>query len=1075
MFGVIVPLFAAIVLLSGSSVASANDLWTQPSSGGAWGTAGNWSAGIPNATDLTADFSTLTLGSNNTVHLDGSYTVGNLVFGDVGNTFAWTLDNYGIAANVLTLNVSSGTPTITVNNQTATISAFLTGTQGLAKAGNGALVLSGANTYTNGATISAGIVNVQNASSLGGATGGNLSIAGGGELDLLTTLSNPNSATATIAGTGAIGGSGGAISSLSGNNTFAEAVSLSGNATINNAVAGTTLTLTGGVNTNGNTLTIGGAGNVTFSGTASAIVGTLGGLTYNGTGTLTMNTQASNSFTGNMTINSGIVFVASDARLGGTSNTVIINGGTLEDNGATLVATRTIALGPSSGTGGGTISMSGGTATISSPIVNNGASNSSLFINVFGTSASGAVALNETAGLNTYSGGTFVQFGTLQTNVNNTLPSTTAVSVANGATFNLNGHSQSVGSLAGAGTVNNSTGTSTLTFGNGNASGTFYGSFTNTSGTLSLAKTGTGTETFLGGSTFSGTTAIGAGIMNIQNSAALGASTGLTIAASAELDLAGSISVSSTTAITSITGTGAAGGSGGALASVAGSNTLAGAISLAGPTTIVAAANTGLSLTGAITNNANLLTVSGAGNVSISSLGASGGGLTYSGTGTTYSGAGTLFLPNSNSYSGATIVNGGTVNIGAAGSLGAGATTVTLTLNGTAAAPATLQDTIGTISLSRNIVLGSNTAASGGTLDVSFIAALSGLTLTGKISDSASPPAGGNSLTVNDIGQVVLANTTTSPSGANTFTGNTTINGGTLALSYNSAALNIQKISPTGTLILGGTLVLSPFLNTTAGTTQTLGAATALSANYGSTILQIGSVVAADKPAIFTLTTGGNTITNNSGSTLNIVTASGSVVSNVQYIVGASQTNAGGDATGASILGGWATVTYGVGGVATTDWATVNNTLNTAPYVSGTPYVVAFANYTPLPTSIGTSTVHRLLARIRRRHATQPVARNQRHQFIKACRRDHNARPQRQRPASRRHRQSLRRRPRRRHQQQHRHHHRHRRRREHLGRFDEQRTRFLHGREQHAEVGRSDHQDRHLGRGRQRHTQFGRQ
>ena len=84
--------------------------------------------------------------------------------------------------------------------------------------------------------------------------------------------------------------------------------------------------------------------------------GSGGGLTYNGTVTLTMNTAASNSFTGNFAINSGIVFVASDARLGGTANTVIINGGTLEDNGATLVATRTIALGPSSGTGSGTIS-----------------------------------------------------------------------------------------------------------------------------------------------------------------------------------------------------------------------------------------------------------------------------------------------------------------------------------------------------------------------------------------------------------------------------------------------------------------------------------------------------------------------------------------------------------------------------------------------------------------------------------------------------------------------------------------------------------------------------------------------
>ena len=43
---------------------------------------------------------------------------------------------------------------------------------------------------------------------------------------------------------------------------------------------------------------------------------------------------------------------------------------------------------------------------------------------------------------------------------------------------------------------------------------------------------------------------------------------------------------------------------------------------------------------------------------------------------------------------------------------------------------------------------------------------------------------------------------------ANTFTGSTTINGGTLGLSYNSSFHeHSKKISPTGTLNLGGTLL----------------------------------------------------------------------------------------------------------------------------------------------------------------------------------------------------------------------------------------------------------------------------
>ena len=118
------------------------------------------------------------------------------------------------------------------------------------------------------------------------------------------------------------------------------------------------------------------------------------------------------------------------------------------------------------------------------------------------------------------------------------------------------------------------------------AAGTFYGPMTNTSGTLSLARSRhRQRETLLGTSTYSGTNAIsGGGILNIQNRSALGASTGLTIASGSELDLAGSVSISSTTALSAVAGTGF-GVSGGAIASLSGSKALAGAITLSGPTT----------------------------------------------------------------------------------------------------------------------------------------------------------------------------------------------------------------------------------------------------------------------------------------------------------------------------------------------------------------------------------------------------------------------------------------------------------------------------------------------------------
>ena len=57
---------------------------------------------------------------------------------------------------------------------------------------------------------------------LGEAGGGNLTIATGGELDIQTTTFTATSGVASISGTGATGGFGGAISSLS-NVTFGNA------------------------------------------------------------------------------------------------------------------------------------------------------------------------------------------------------------------------------------------------------------------------------------------------------------------------------------------------------------------------------------------------------------------------------------------------------------------------------------------------------------------------------------------------------------------------------------------------------------------------------------------------------------------------------------------------------------------------------------------------------------------------------------------------------------------------------------------------------------------------------------
>lgn len=94
-------------------------------------------------------------------------------------------------------------------------------------------------------------------------------------------------------------------------------------------------------------------------------------------------------------------------------------------------------------------------------------------------------------------------------------------------TLDLNGTSQSVNGLSGAGIIDNTAvGTSTLNIGNNNATSTFSGTIQNTGGTVALVKQGTGNLTLSGSNTFSGGTTINAGAIVITNNANLGASTG---------------------------------------------------------------------------------------------------------------------------------------------------------------------------------------------------------------------------------------------------------------------------------------------------------------------------------------------------------------------------------------------------------------------------------------------------------------------------------------------------------------------------------------------------------------------
>jgi autotransporter-associated beta strand protein len=118
---------------------------------------------------------------------------------------------------------------------------------------------------------------------------------------------------------------------------------------------------------------------------------------------------------------------------------------------------------------------------------------------------------------NTYTGATTVNAGTLQAGAVNTFAPGSAFTVASGATLNLASFNQTIGSLAGAGSV--ALGAATLTTGTDNTSTTFSGTI---SGTGGLTKIGSGTLALSGANTYSGGTTLAAGTLTLANNQALG-------------------------------------------------------------------------------------------------------------------------------------------------------------------------------------------------------------------------------------------------------------------------------------------------------------------------------------------------------------------------------------------------------------------------------------------------------------------------------------------------------------------------------------------------------------------------
>lgn len=487
-----VRFFAAATMLLVHTVQAADGTWTLLSGGSATGTwsdavTANWSGGtVAGGSGFTADFSTLNISATtSTIRLGVPRTIGNLIFGDTDTASAggWVLDNNSTPANILTL--AGATPTITTNalgtNSLVSISAVIDGTNGLIKNGTGTistgiLALSGANTYSGGTTISTGSIRAQNNTALGS---GSVTVASGARLQLSGGVNIAN--TIYLNGTSALYGNTGA-------NTLSGSVNLQSASTLSMASANdNNLNLSNSLNLAGNVLTVSTANNTNSFVTISGTINGGGGITKNNDGPLTISNNQTLTYSGTTTLSRGVLIFGSDGALGtgtftfGSNDTTIAmrssstasrtlgNALTLAGNAATVYtfgSTTASVNGDLIFSNTGNIAMGGTSRRL---VVHNRTEFAGAFTGTGGITKQTGTGTLVLKGVNTYTGATAVNAGTLL--VNGSLASGSAVTVDTG------------GTLGGTGTVGGAT---TILAGGTLAVGNSIGKM-NFSQTLSLA------------------------------------------------------------------------------------------------------------------------------------------------------------------------------------------------------------------------------------------------------------------------------------------------------------------------------------------------------------------------------------------------------------------------------------------------------------------------------------------------------------------------------------------------------------------------------------------------------------
>lgn len=416
--------FFSILGTMGAALGQTSTWNTTTGSPWSWGTAGNWTGGVPNSSTATATFS-LNFTGTPTVNLNNAagFTVNVINYEDTGTTGdVGLIIASGTGAGKLTL--AGTTPTINAINN-VTISAAVDGATSLTKVGAGLLTLSGANSYSGTTSVNGGSVTVSGNHS--GATGGwsiggdavGVTFSSGSSISVgsgnnIGTVNGAGSAQRNVAVAGTVTTSSSSSLSIRGRNTF----------TINN---GGSWTMQGGV------LTIQPL-NTSYS--AILTVNTGGSFTYSGTNTIVL-TRSTSANTGSGTINlSGGTFTTSrgisnsGAGTGsGSTNFNFSSGGTLKiSNDVGSIFTQSgQPFNVSMGSGGGVIDTNGFNTGTSVGIIGAG-----------GLTKAGMGTLT-LSGVNSYAGTTTITGGTLSLGSGGSTGALTATTgISNNANLTIN-------------------------------------------------------------------------------------------------------------------------------------------------------------------------------------------------------------------------------------------------------------------------------------------------------------------------------------------------------------------------------------------------------------------------------------------------------------------------------------------------------------------------------------------------------------------------------------------------------------------------------------------------------------